>query len=393
MATTTLVLGGGFGGIAAANTLRRLVPEEHAITVIDRSSHFHVGAGKTWVMLGERSYEQIAQARAALLAPGVRFLQARVLGLDLASRTVVTEGERLRWDHLVLAVGAELNPAAVPGLAEAAHTFYTIEGAQRLRGELERFDGGEIAFLMPRVPFACPPAPYEAALLLHHALQRRGLADRARIAIYTAEGAPMATAGPEMGQFVREELARRAIAYHPQRQTARVEGAARRIVFADGAEAPYDLLIAVPPHEAPSLVRDAGLTNQTGWVPVDPQTLRVQSGPGQVYAVGDITVMPLPGRFKPEVALSLPKAGVFAAAHGRAAAHQIAAAILGRAPEEVFDGRGFCYLELGGGRAVRGDGEFFALPHPVMRRQTPDEAQLQDKLAWVARQLAPLRMP
>ncbi len=70
-ATSTLILGGGFGGLAAANTLRRLLAEEHEITVIDRSPRFHVGAGKTWMMLGERTYEEISRSRRELLDSSV----------------------------------------------------------------------------------------------------------------------------------------------------------------------------------------------------------------------------------------------------------------------------------------------------------------------------------
>jgi len=392
-ATTTLVLGGGFGGISAANSLRRLLPSEHGVVVIDKSSHFHVGAGKTWIMLGERTYDQISEPRAALLAPGVRFVEARVLGLDLSNRTVSMENNTLHWDHLVIALGADLDLTKVPGLAEAAHTFYTVEGAQRLRAVLERFPGGDLAILIPKVPFMCPPAPYEAAMLLHHAFESRGLADKARVAIHTAEGAPMPTAGPEMGQYIKGELARRGIAFHPQKTTVRVDGAAQRVLFEDGSVVRYDLLIAIPPHEAPTLVRDAQLTNQSGWIPVDPQTLRVKTRPevGELYAVGDVATIPLPGRYKPDVALSLPKAGVFAEAHGRVVAHQIAAKILSRASSETFDGRGYCYMETGGERAFRGDGSFFELPHPVMETRPPDEAQFRDKLDWVARHLHPIR--
>jgi len=392
-ATTTLVLGGGFGGISAANSLRRLLPSEHGVVVIDKSSHFHVGAGKTWIMLGERTYDQISEPRAALLAPGVRFVEARVLGLDLSNRTVSMENNTLHWDHLVIALGADLDLTKVPGLAEAAHTFYTVEGAQRLRAVLERFPGGDLAILIPKVPFMCPPAPYEAAMLLHHAFESHGLADIARIAIHTAEGAPMPTAGPEMGQYIKGELARRGIAFHPQKTTVRVDGAAQRVLFEDGSVVRYDLLIAIPPHEAPTLVRDAQLTNQSGWIPVDPQTLRVKTRPevGELYAVGDVATIPLPGRYKPDVALSLPKAGVFAEAHGRVVAHQIAAKILSRASSETFDGRGYCYMETGGERAFRGDGSFFELPHPVMETRPPDEAQFRDKLDWVARHLHPIR--
>lgn len=392
-ATTTVILGGGFGGISAANTLRGLLPAEHKIVVVDESSRFYVGAGKTWIMLGERTFEQISQSRAALLAPGVRFVESKVEKIDLSNRSVSLAGASLSWDYLVIALGADLNPAKVPGLAEAAHTFYTVEGAQRLKGVLEKFSGGEVAILIPKAPFKCPPAPYEAAMLLHHAFGRRGLAGKARLAIYTVEGAPMATAGPEMGQFIKGELAQREIAYFPQKSTARVDGATQRLVFEDGSEARYDLLIAVPPHEAPKVVRDAQLTNQSGWIPVDPQTLQVKQPPAapDVYAIGDVAVVPLPGRFKPDMGLSLPKAGVFAAGHGRSVAHHIAAGVLGRKPDQAYDGKGYCFLETGAARAVRAEGSFFELPHPVMQKRIPDEAQFRDKLDWVERLLRPVR--
>jgi sulfide:quinone oxidoreductase len=395
--TSTVILGGGFGGISAANTLRRLLPPEHAITVVDQSARFYVGAGKTWIMLGERTFEQISQARRLLLDRGIELAEAEVRGIDLVSRTVATSGGSLAWDHLVIALGADVNLGKVPGLAEAAQTFYTVAGAEKLRDALARFDGGDVVLLIPRAPFKCPPAPYEAAMLLHAAFESRGIRERVNLSIHTVEGAPMATAGPEMGQFIKEELARRGIGFHPQRMTTRVDGTARRVVFEDGNSVAYDLLIAIPPHEAPQVVRDAGLTNAAGWIAVDPQTLHVQmeAGGGElregaVWAVGDVTTLPLPGRFKPEMALALPKAGVFAEAQGRVVAHQIAAKVLGGVSEVSFDGEGFCYLETGGGRAVKAEGAFFSLPHPVMAKRTPDEAQMQDKLGWVAEQLRPV---
>ena len=391
-ASTTLILGGGFGGIAAANSLRQLVPREQEIVVIDKSSSFHVGAGKTWVMLGERTMEQISRPRKNLLDRGIGFLEANILSINLERKVVATGSETLRWDYLVIALGADLNLASVPGLAEGAQTFYTLEGAQRLQDVLRDFNGGDLAILIPKMPIRCPPAPYEAAMLLRHAFEVRGLADRVRIAIYTVEATPMATAGAEMGQYVRNELGRRSIGFHPQKRVLRIDSAGRRLSFEDGIEVGYDLLVAVPPHEAPKAVRDAQLTNQSGWIPVDPLTLNVTAirGSSDVYAVGDITSVLLPGRYKPDVALSLPKAGVFAEAHGRVAAHQIAGKILGRESSETFDGRGHCYLEIGGGQAIKADGAFFELPHPVMQKQSPDEMQFRDKLAWVARHLTPV---
>jgi len=387
----TLILGGGFGGLAVANALRAELPAENAITVVDAAERFHVGAGKTWLMLGERTFEQISQARAALLDPGIRLVEARIDAIDLASGHVKAGDDELTWDYLVVALGADLDMTAVPGLADAAHAFYTVEGAERLAAELERFVEGDLVILIPKTPFKCPPAPYEAAMLIHSALEARGLRDRVRMSVHTVEGAPMATAGPAMGAFIQDQLAARGIAFHPKRATAHVDGAARRVVFESGDEAPYDLLIAIPPHIAPGVVRDAGLVDAWGWIPVDPHTLRVQSPSGAegIYAIGDVTTLPLPGRFHPDARLVLPKAGVFAEAQGLVVADQIAAEVLGRAPRQAFDGRGYCYLETGASRAVRAEGAFFELPHPVMASGQPDEAQYQDKLAWVERLLQP----
>ena len=390
--TNTVILGGGFGGISAANTLRRLLPAEHTVTVIDRTARFHVGAGKSWLMLGQRPLEAISQARADLLASGVRLIESEIRGLDLTDHLVSTDAGLLSWDHLVIALGAEMNLEAVEGLAEAAHTFYTIEGAQRLHEELQTFTGGKVVILIPKTPFKCPPAPYEAAMLLHEWLAGRDLARPAEIGIYTVEGAPMATAGEEMGRFIRHELAKRGIGYFPHHQTVRVAAEQRIVEFADGIVGPYDLLIAVPPHVAPKVVADAGLLNPAGWIAVEPLTLHLKSGPaaGTVFAIGDIAAVPLPGHYDPDVPLSLPKAGVFAEAQGRVVAHQIAAKVLNEPTDVLFDGKGYCYLEVGGGRAVRTEGAFFAMPHPVVNPREPDEWQLAEKHDWVASLLKPI---
>lgn len=388
----TLILGGGFGGIAAANTLRRLLPAGHAITVIDESPRFHVGAGKPWVMLGERTAAEISAERTVLLEPGVEFLQSEIKQLDLPGRCVMTGAGPRQWDFLVIALGATLRQETVPGLAEA-HTFYTVAGAEKLRPILADFTKGEIALLIPKTPYKCPAAPYEAALLLQHFFAQRGQTGTVHLSVYTVEGSPMATAGPEMGAFVRGELSGHGIGFFPQKSVVRVDDQARRVEFADGTAAAYDLLLCVPPHEAPAVVRAAQLLGPSGWIPVDPLTMEVKSaaGEGRVFAIGDVTTVSLPGRFKPDVALALPKAGTMAEAQGEVVAQRIAAVIGNCAPSANFDGKGFCYLETGAGNAVKGEGSFFALPHPVMNKQPPSTGQFSDKLAWVAQHLTPRR--
>lgn len=388
-ATTTLILGGGFGGLATAHTLRRRLPDDHKIILFDKTPAFHIGAGKTWVMLGDKRVADISRPRPNLIPNGVGYVETEITAIDAHAGEVSTTHGTYRGDHLVIALGADMNMGAVPGLAEAGHTFYTLEGAIELQPILETVTAGEIVILIPKTPFKCPPAPYEAAMLLHHTFEQRGLRDKINLSIYTIEGAPMSTAGPQMGELVRDEARGRGINVYYQKKTSRVEPGRKTIVFDDGSEARYDLLLAVPPHEAPRVVREAGLLGPGGWIPVNPQTLQATtaSGPCPVYAIGDVATVPLPGRYKPDMPLALPKAGVFAAAHGHIVASQIAARVLGQETAEVFDGQGFCYLETGGATALKADGNFFALPHPQMLRRPPDAAQFQDKLAWVERML------
>lgn len=390
MPTQTLILGGGFGGLAAANTLRRLLPVAHAITVIDQSPRFHVGAGKPWIMLGEKTREDISADRGRLLEPGVEFLQTEVQRLDLPARCVATSAGVRGWDFLVIALGTMLRQDTVPGLA-AAHTFYTVEGAEKLRPVIAGFTAGDIVLLIPKTPYKCPAAPWEAAMMLRHHFAQRDLGEKVRISAYTVEGAPMATGGPEMGAFIRGELTRHGIGFFPQKNVASVDDAARRVEFADGTAVNYDLLLCVPPHEAPAVVREAQLLGPAGWIPVNPQTLEVRStdGIGRIFAIGDVAGVALPGRFKSDVPLALPKAGTIAEAQGEVVAQRIADTVSGVASSATFGGRGFCYLETGAGEALRGDGEFFALPHPVMAKQAPTAALFADKLAWVAQHLAP----
>ena len=394
-----VILGGGFGGVSVASALRKLLPAEGRITLIDRSTHFLVGATKTWVMLGQRAPEQVLQSRLALQERGVELLQDEITRIDAQNGVVSTSSQELQADFLVIALGASLNMATIPGLEAAAHTFYTLDEAVKLRQALESFAGGEVILLIPRAPFKCPPAPYEAAMLLQAEFSRRGISAKTRLSVYTVEGAPMATAGPQMGALVRELLAGRGIGFHPQKKTSSVDAAQRLVHFEDGSQVSYDLLIAIPPHEAPAVVRQAGpriagaspriagasLVGQSGWIPVDPQTFQVTSLSSRIplYAVGDNITLPLPGRFNPDVPLVLPKAGVMAEAHGRVVADQIAARILGTSPSARFDGIGACFIETGGGRAIKAEGQFFATPHPLMHADPESEAVYAEKVRWV----------
>lgn len=373
--TTTVILGAGFGGIATANALRAALPKEHRVVLVDKRERFSIGAGFSWVMLGQARAEEVGRPLEPLKKKGIELIRSEVTSLDPATRKVRTAAGELTADFLVLALGAETELGSIPGLS-SAHTFYTLDGAERLKGVLDTFKGGKLLLLVARTPFKCPPAPYETALLLKHRFPK------ADVSIHTPEPLPMATAGAEMGNKVKGLVEKAGIAFNPNRKVTSVDAAKRVVLFEGGAEASYDLLIAVPPHTAPKVVKDAGLLNEAGWVSVEPKSLQTKHP--RVYAVGDVTGLPLPGRFKPEAALALPKAGVFAEAEGKVVAARIAAEVLGKTPDAAFNGVGFCYLETGDMHALRADGDFFAMPAPKMTAaKEPDLTQWQDKKAWV----------
>jgi sulfide:quinone oxidoreductase len=375
MGTRTIILGGGVGGVVTANTLRALLGPEHEIVVIDKGASFNLGATNTWVMLGRRRREEIQRPRVSLARRGIEVVQAEVTRIDAAKRAVVAGSPR-EADYLVLALGADYDLGTIPGLGEAAETFYTLDGAIRMGDALGRWKGGDLVVLNPRMPIKCPAAPYEAAMLLHDRFSKDG---RTRIAVHTVEPIPMPTAGPEIGAFIKGELAKRGIAFHPQRKVKSVDPTRRVVVFEDG-EARFDMLVTIPPHVCPRVVRDGGLTDAGGWVPVDPKTLRTSFD--RVWAIGDVTTVPLPGRYKPDVPLALPKAAVFAEAQGRVVAAQIAAHARGQSSSDAFDGKGFCFVEVGGQQAMTGEGLFFTTPQPRMTPRAPDAAQLQEKVDW-----------
>jgi sulfide:quinone oxidoreductase len=364
-AQTVAILGGGVGGLVAANELARRLPPGHRIVVVEKAATHAFAPSFLWLMTGERRAEQITRNLRALVRPGVEVVHGEVRAIDVAAGCVETDGGRIGYDHLVLALGAELAPGAIPGLAEAAHTFYTLEGAERLRSALADFTRGTVAVVVSALPYKCPGAPHEGAMLLADFYRRRGLRGAVDLHLYTPEPQPMPVAGPDLGKAVQDMLESRGIAFHPLHKLTAVDPAARELAFEGRPAAKYDLLVAIPPHRGPRLLRDAGLANDAGWVPVDRRTLATRHE--RVHAIGDVTAIAVPGRWKPDVPLMLPKAGVFAHSHALVVARRIAAQITGRPEEGEFCGDGYCMLEAGEDLAGFAFGDFFAEPAPAVQ--------------------------
>lgn len=364
-----VILGGGFGGLAAADELRRRLGEAVEITLLDRRPSFRMGFRKIWLLVGRCGPEDGVRRRQELAARGIRFVQAEVVAIDLERRTVRTAEGELAWDYLVVALGAEPRPDLVPGLPETPGAFnlYDAESALAAGEALRRLERGRVLVAVLGLPYKCPPAPYEAALLVDERLRQEGRRAGVALAVTTPQPASLPVAGPAGCEALEGNLALRGIDFLPRRVPRRVRPGA--VEFEDGEE-PFDLLLAVPPHRPPRVVAESGLVGPGGWVEVDRWTLRTAHP--RVFAVGDVTVLPMAN------GQPLPKAGVFAEAQGRSAASAIAAELAGGEPEP-FKGEGACFIELGGGLATLVQGDFLAEPEPRVQVLPPSPVYLEEK--------------
>lgn len=360
---TILILGGGVGGLVAANTLRKLLPKHHRVVLIDREPSFVFAPSFLWLMTGGRTAENISRPLARLEKRGIEVVRGEIEHIDPEKREVVVGGRRLAGEYLIIALGAELTPEAVPGLKEAGHNFYTLAGAEALREKFAGFTGGKLVVLTAAPAYKCPAAPYEAAMLLEYACRKRKIRDLTQIDLYAAEPGPMGVAGPAVSNAVRQMVEAKGITYHPDHQIKEVDAGGRRLKFASGVEARFDLLAYVPPHRVPTVVREGGLVSESGWVEANRRTLETKFA--GVYALGDVVAIPL------KLGKPLPKAGVFAHAEAEVVARNIARSITGKGTPAFFNGDGQCFIETGDGKAGIGKGNFYAEPVPDVKIHSP----------------------
>jgi len=367
MAHRVLILGGGFGGVAAATRLRKLLQPEDEIVLVDRRSHFMMGFRKTSAIVGREPMDAGTRPLSALENRGIRVVAADVTSIDADARAAEAGGERIEADAMIVALGAETVPDAVPGLSDHGINVYSTEEVPRAAAALEALDAGLLAIGIFGVPYKCSPAPYELALLAQERLRERG--SRATVTVFTPQPMSIPVLGKAGCVSIEDRLTGQGITFRPDSKTDRVE--AGRVALAGGEEIPFDLLFAVPPHRVPKVVVDAGLAEQGGWVKVKPRTLETPFD--GVYAVGDVTGFPMANK------QPMPKAGVFAEGEGIVAAERIAAKLAGLEPDAIFDGEGFCFLEIGGGEAMFVRGNFLAEPEPDVELTTPSAASLAEK--------------
>lgn len=360
-----LILGAGFGGLELATRLSESFGDVVRVTLLDRNDSFFFGFSKLEVMLGRQSSNDVRLYYRDIAKDGVEFRQETVTAIDPDTRRVTTNTRSYDADFLVVALGAEYDLAATPGLLEGGFEYYTLKGAERLRGALEGFDGGRVLVSVLGQPFKCPPAPFEGAFLLDEHFTLRGIRDSVQMTMTFPMQRPVPVTA-EVSQLFRAELADRGIEERPEQLVTSIDPATREARLATGETLPYDLFVGIPVHRAPDPIPASGLA-VNGWVPVDQSNLRTRY-PG-VYAIGDVCTGPR----------TVPKAGIFSEAAARVVAEDIAATISDRQSPAPYEGAGTCYAEFGHGRVAKIAINFLGGDAPAGQAYAPTLAHAVEK--------------
>jgi len=360
-----VVLGAGFGGLELTTILSDTFGESIDIVLIDKGDAFVFGFSKLEVMFGRQTAPEVRHLYRDFVKPGVRFVQTTVRSFDPESRKVVTDAEEFEADFLVVALGADLDPPATPGLVEGGNEFYTVPGAFALREVIARFESGPAIIGVTGKSFKCPPAPSETALLLHDYLLTRGRRQNTDITVVMPFGVPIPPS-PETSQAILAAFAERGIRFVKDSLVSALDPQRKVAVLSNGTELPYELFLGIPVHRVPPVVVESGLAADAyGWVPVNEQTLETRFP--RVYAVGDVN------------GIGTPKAGIFAEGAARVVAASIIVQISGGEQPEPYRGLGMCYIEFGGHQVARVDVEFLAGPKPTGTYYEPSDALRTEK--------------
>ena len=364
-----LILGAGFGGLELATRLSESYEDAVRVTLLDRNDSFFFGFSKLEVMLGRQSSEDVRLYYRDIAKDGVEFRQETVTGIDPATRRVITDTRSYDPDFLVVALGADYDMGATPGLLEGGFEYYTLTGAERIREALDAFDGGKVLLSVLGQPFKCPPAPFEGPFLLHEHFTQQGIRESVQMTMTFPMQRPVPVTAA-VSQMFRDGLADRGIEERPQQVVTSID-AKNEARLASGETLPYDLFIGIPVHRAPDPLPASGLATN-GWVPVDQSNLRTQySG---VYAIGDVCTGPR----------TVPKAGIFAEAAARVVADDIAATISGEQPPAPFVASGICYAEFGDGHVSKVEVNFLSGEAPAAQPYAATLAHAAEKEAFAA---------
>ncbi len=364
MRLNIVIVGGGVGGTIAANLLSRQLDGRANITVVDRQGKHFYEPGLIFAMLGGVDPAKLWRPERTLLRKGVNLELNEATRVDAKNRELdLAKGPALPYDYLILAPGARLDPAAVPGFDGNVHHFYHGPAALKLRSALETFEGGTVLLGPSSIPYKCPPAPIEATLLLEAYFKKHKTARPVKFRYISPIGRAFTI--ESVSPVVEKLFAERGIELSTFFNVDTVDGEKKVVNSLEGESAPYDLAILAPPHRGAKIAEDSGLAGPGGWIPTDRRTLKVK-GHDDIFAIGDATDLPLS------------KAGSTAHFEAPVVADAIAADVLGRPAKLSYNGHVMCFFETGYGKGMVLD---FDYDHPPKVKHPTRLAHLE-KLAF-----------
>ncbi|MBL6957201.1 MAG: NAD(P)/FAD-dependent oxidoreductase [Chlorobium phaeobacteroides] len=360
MSKKIVVLGAGTGGTIISNNLRRHLPEEWEITVIDRDDKHIYQPGMLFVPFDIQKSSTLTRSRKKYILPGINFVIDEITRIDPEKREVTTKNHSFSYDFLVISTGCKIVPEENDGLMDAwgknAFTFYSIEGADQLRQKLKEFDGGKLVLNIAELPFKCPVAPIEFVFLADWYFKKRGIRNKVEIELVT----PLTGAftKPKASAVFGESAREKNITITPKFELNEVNGKEKYIESIQGDKIPYDMLVIIPTTIGDEVISESGMDDGIGYVPTNINTLQALKHE-RVYVIGDATNVPTS------------KAGSVAHYEADVVVFNIMSEIHGTKPEEIFDGHSTCFIVYSKGTSSLIDFNYkieplpgkFPLPH------------------------------
>jgi len=372
-----VILGGGFGGLSTANELRNsLSSSQVKITVIDKKDWFMVGFAKLWIINGTRTFENSIGSLNELSKKEIIFIKDEILRIDLQNKNVKTQSQNIQYDYLIISMGAVLAPEKIPGLVENGLSLYDHNNLLEIRDRLKNMKSGRIAISIMGMPYKCPPAPFEASLLIDSMLRKHGIRDSIQIDFYSPAPITLPAAGPEVSKQILELVNSEKIAFHNSCKIKSVES--KKLIF-ENSKADFDLLLAIPPHIAPKVIYDSGLAQEPGFISIDRDC---KTSFENVFAIGDVTNLTV------TETMAVPKAGIFAEEEGITVAKNIISKIQSKEESALFDGKGGCFIESGRDTASIIEVDMFSNSKPSTNLTESTADNLSKKVEFEKERLA-----
>lgn len=353
-----VILGAGTAGTMMANKLHHaLNPVEWRITIVDRDNVHYYQPGFLFIPFGLYQPEDVVRPRTDFLPKGVTFIQQEVDRIDgNHDHVILSNGQTLHYEVLVVATGAEVVPEETEGMkAELWYKdifdFYTFEGSTQLAKKLQNWQGGNLVINLAETLIKCPVAPLEFTFLADAFFEDKGIRDKVNITYVT----PLSGAftKPKATAMLSTLLDEKKIKVVPDFYLARVDNERKVLVSYDEQEVPFDLLVTVPVNKGSKMVERSGLGDEDGlnFIPTDKYTLQAKKF-DNVFVIGDATNIPAS------------KAGSVAHFEGEILLENVLSYIQGEALEARFDGHSNCFIETGHGKAALIDFNYETEPLP-----------------------------